>query len=72
MTTIKKLSAIVVLLSIPVVVTIYGECCEENRFRARPIHGAANWERSDGRCNLNSDCGPGQECDGFGFCRACS
>ena len=72
MTTIKKLSAIIALLSIPAVITLYGECAGEETFRARPVDGVAIWERSDGRCNLNSDCGTGEECDAFGFCKKCS
>ena len=69
---VKKISAIVVLLSIPAAITLYAECAGGESFRARPITGNSNWERGDGRCNLNSDCGSGQECSAFGFCQACN
>ncbi len=69
---IKKLSVIIALLSIPAVITLYAECYGEETFRARPINGVGNWERGDGRCNLDSDCGPGQECSAFGLCQACN
>ena len=67
MKTIKTL-ALVAALSIPAVITLYGSCWDERPFRTSPIET----ERSDRRCNIDGDCGPGQECSAFGMCQACS
>lgn len=32
---------------------------------------ACTWERSDRRCNDNSECCPGKSCSSFGYCELC-
>ncbi len=65
MKTFKTLSALA-LLSLGAI-TLYGACAEEDTFRSSPIES----ERGDNRCNIDGDCGPGQECSAFGMCQAC-
>ena len=67
MKTFKTLSALLAFLSIPVAFSIYGTCDGECAFRSSPIES----ERGDNRCNIDGDCGPGQECSAFGMCQSC-
>lgn len=71
MTIIKKISTLLALLSIPAVTTLYSACYGEDTFKSRPSN-VCNWERGDGRCNIDGDCCPGRECSAFGFCQSCS
>ncbi len=64
--------AFIALLCIPVAISLYGACCGEEVFRSHPFGRSGSWERGDGRCNLDSDCGPGRECSAFGMCQLCN
>jgi hypothetical protein len=49
-----------------------GACCDDDQ---RKKSGCPNvgctWERSDTKCNNDSDCCPGKQCSAFGMCEAC-
>ncbi len=70
----KYFLVLVALMSIPVVTYIKSACAYEDLFRVRALssyNGNCNWERGNGRCNTDSDCCPGRECNAFSFCQAC-
>lgn len=55
-------------------VRIYSACCgdvQRNTTCACPFYNCT-WERSDSRCNDESECCPGKRCSPFGYCEPCS
>ena len=44
----------------------YGQVQRGGGFLCSPR--ACTWERSDTRCNDNSECCPGKRCSSFGYC----
>ena len=72
-----KLFFAVALLSVPAVSyvsSLYSSCYDEDEFRSRPFRGGSglcNRERGSNRCNIDSDCCPGEECSAFGMCQPC-
>lgn len=47
-------------------------CCgDQQRESSSCPHINCNWERTDRKCNDDSECCPGKECTSFGFCELC-
>jgi len=52
---------------------VYAACCGDVQ-RGEGDHqcpGNCTWQRSDNRCNDDSECCPGSYCSAFGYCENC-
>lgn len=58
------------LLAIPAISSLKAMRYEEESFITEQSDaGICTKERGDGRCNADSDCCDGRECNSFGFCQ---
>ncbi len=48
---------------------LYSACYGDVQRGENP--GVCNWQRSDNRCNDDSECCPGNYCSAFGQCESC-